>query len=64
MIKKLNEKPEQNAEEQVEALEQAMEITQVKLNKALIKKGNLEMDIESLVLTLKLMQEELTKYDN
>lgn len=64
MIKKLNEKPEQNAEEQVEALEQAMEITQVKLNKALVKKGNLEMDIESLVLTLKLMQEELTKYDN
>lgn len=64
MIKKVNEKPEQNDEEQIQAIEQAMEITQVKLNKALVKKSNLEMDIESLVLTLKLMQEELNKYGN
>lgn len=64
MIKKVNEKLEQNDEEQIQAIEQAMEITQVKLNKALVKKSNLEMDIESLVLTLKLMQEELNKYGN
>lgn len=64
MIKKVNEKMEQNDEEQIQAIEQAMEITQVKLNKALVKKSNLEMDIESLVLTLKLMQEELNKYGN
>ena len=65
MIKKkqVEEKIEPSAEsveeDKVTAIEQAIEITANKLNKLYVKRANLEMDIESLVLSLALLQKEL-----
>lgn len=68
MIKKKNEMLEQEVEEamdeteeELQALEQAIEITKLKLNKLYTKKANLEMDIDSLTLSLSLLEKELVK---
>lgn len=60
MIKKA-EKPVENVDPS-ESIIQSIEVTKDKLDKAFLKKSKLEMEIDSFILSIRLMEEELAKY--